>query len=189
MLGPNSSKQGKESSSPRPRKFYTDTAGFHRSRTCNYSGRMATAPSGAALAIASGILGLVAGYFLGQGSSIGLFDSSGNPDEAKKSWPNSYDVKVHADSSDEEADDEGEVDDEDEEDEGDRKELKSFEGSEEVKLVLAVRTDLGMGKGITKDTLQKPQTNIVQAKLLHSVHTLPLPATSTSSTTLLPCHC
>lgn len=99
-------------------------------------------PSLIAVAIASGLLGLLAGYFLGQGSSIGIFDSSGNPKEVKKSWPNSYDVKVHADSSDE-ADDE-----EDEADEDDGKELKNFDDrNEEVKLVLAVRTDLGMTKG------------------------------------------
>lgn len=101
-----------------------------------------TPPSLIAVAIASGLFGLLAGYFLGQGSSIGLFDSSGNPKEVKKSWPNSYDVKVHADSSDE-ADDE-----EDEVDEDDGKELKNFDDrNEEVKLILAVRTDLGMTKG------------------------------------------
>lgn len=99
-------------------------------------------PSFAAVAVSSLILGLLAGYFIGQGSSIGLFGSGPG---AKKSWPNSYDVKVHADSSDEQADDE----DEEEEDEGDGNELKDFrDSSEEVKLVLAVRTDLGMGKGL-----------------------------------------
>lgn len=99
-------------------------------------------PSVVAVAIASGLLGLLAGYFIGQGSSIGLFDSSGNPKDVKKSWPNSYDVKVHADSSDE-ADDE---DDEPEDEDG--KELKNFDDrNEDVKLVLAVRTDLGMTKG------------------------------------------
>lgn len=101
-----------------------------------------TPPSLVAVAIASGLLGLLAGYFLGQGSSIGLFDSSGNPKEVKRSWPNSYDVKVHADSSDE-ADDE-----EDEPEEEDGKELRNFDDrNEEVKLILAVRTDLGMTKG------------------------------------------
>lgn len=101
--------------------------------------------SGAALAIATGLLGLLVGYFVGQGSSIGLFDRSGNPNEVKNSWPNSYDVKVHADSSDEEADDEGEEDEEG----GDGKELNSFDDTtEEVKLVFAVRTDLGMTKGV-----------------------------------------
>jgi PTH2 family peptidyl-tRNA hydrolase len=115
-------------------------------------------PSLAAVAVSSLIFGLLAGYFLGQGSSIGLFGSSGNPTDIKKSWPNSYDVKVHADSSDEEVGDKGDEeegddddDDEDEdEDEDDGKELNDFKGSrEEVKLVLAVRTDLGMGKGMT----------------------------------------
>lgn len=109
-------------------------------------------PSIAATAIATGLLGLLAGYFLGQGSSIGLFDKTGNPDEAKKSWPNNYAVKIHVDSSEEES--EAEEDDkrdegfEDEED-ADGKELKAFEDVKgEVKLVLAVRTDLGMGKGM-----------------------------------------
>lgn len=106
-----------------------------------------TPPSVAAVAVASGLLGLVAGYFCGQGSSIGLFGST-ESNRVKKSWPNSYDVTVHADSSDE-AD---EADDEDDEpelfQEGDGRELKSFDDQdEEVKLVLAVRTDLGMTKG------------------------------------------
>lgn len=106
-----------------------------------------SAPSIAAVTVASGILGLVTGYFLGQGSSIGLFGSSTTSNTPHKSWPNSYDVKVHAESSDEEADDEQEEEDKDDE-EGDGKELNNFQDStEEVKLVLAVRTDLGMGKG------------------------------------------
>lgn len=105
-------------------------------------------PSLAAVAVSSILLGLLAGYFLGQGSSIGVFGGAGSGSGAKKSWPNSYDVKVHADSSDE-ADDEGEGEEEEEEgEEGDGTELSSFQDSnEEVKLVLAVRTDLGMGKG------------------------------------------
>ncbi|ETI20255.1 peptidyl-tRNA hydrolase [Cladophialophora carrionii CBS 160.54] len=103
-------------------------------------------PSLTAVAVSSLILGLLAGYFLGQGSSIGVFGGSGTSKQAKKSWPNSYDVKVHADSSDDQADDEDEADEEDED--GDGKELKDFKDSnEDVKLVLAVRTDLGMGKG------------------------------------------
>lgn len=101
-------------------------------------------PSLAAVAVSSLLLGLLAGYFLGQGSSIGIFGNS-NPNGAKKSWPNSYDVKVHAESSDEQADDEEEDDEED----GDGKELSDFRDSkEEVKMVLVVRTDLGMGKGV-----------------------------------------
>lgn len=102
-------------------------------------------PSLTAVAVASGLFGLVVGYFLGQGSSIGVFDSSGNPSKVKKSWPNSYDVKIHADSSDE-ADDEEDEDEAQDDLEGG--ELKAFEDqNEEVKLVLCVRTDLGMTKG------------------------------------------
>ncbi|EXJ77018.1 PTH2 family peptidyl-tRNA hydrolase [Capronia epimyces CBS 606.96] len=106
-------------------------------------------PSLAAVAVSSLILGVLAGYFIGQGSSIGVFGGSGAGGELKKSWPNSYDVRVHADSSDDQADDEEEGEDEDEgEGDGDGKELNDFrDSSEEVKLVLAVRTDLGMGKG------------------------------------------
>jgi PTH2 family peptidyl-tRNA hydrolase len=106
------------------------------------------APSLTAVAVSSLILGLLAGYFIGQGSTIGVFGGSGGSQQAKKSWPNSYDVKVHADSSDDQADDEDEADESDEEVDGDGKELKDFKDSnEEVKLVLAVRTDLGMTKG------------------------------------------
>lgn len=122
-------------------------------------------PSLMAAAIATGILGLVAGYFLGSGSSIGLFDTkTGNPrdteskkSKVKKSWPNNYDVDVQAgsDTSDEEFikairtegnDSDADEDMDSEDDDG--KELKGFEDTrEEVKLVLAVRTDLGMTKG------------------------------------------
>lgn len=70
----------------------------------------------------------------------------------KKSWPNNYDVTVQSgDSSDEEfiksiqsndADDESDSEDED------GQELKSFaDRNEEIKMVFAVRTDLGMTKG------------------------------------------
>ena len=110
-----------------------------------------TAPiSVTAVAVAVGLLALTAGYFLGQGSSIGLFANSSSPNDGKKSWPNSYDVKVHADSSAEEGADEDD-DDADEEDAGnvgDGRKLKDFEDTAgEVKLVLAVRSDLGMSKG------------------------------------------
>lgn len=113
-------------------------------------------PSLTAVAVSSLILGLLAGYFIGQGSSIGIFGGPGGSRSAKKSWPNSYDVKVHADSSDDQADDEDEAD-EDEDEEGDGKELKHFpESNEEVKLVLAVRTDLGMGKGKSRSAHFEP---------------------------------
>ena len=106
-------------------------------------------PSTAAVAIATAIVAALAGYFLGQANSLGLF--GGPRITSKESWPNSYDVKVHADSSDEESlsspedRDDGEEEEKEEERQG---ELKSFEDStEECKLVLVVRTDLGMTKG------------------------------------------
>lgn len=113
-------------------------------------------PSTASVAVATGILAALLGYFIGQGSSLGVFSSR----PARKSWPNSYDVNVHADSSDEELmrglrgekGEEGSSEDEDEEEaerdsEGDGS-LSAFKGyAGECKLVLVVRTDLGMTKG------------------------------------------
>lgn len=116
-------------------------------------------PSTAAVAVAVGLIAMVAGYFIGQGSNIGLFGSSGNPSQPSgkaNSWPNSYDVTIHPDSSDEElmaqqrAGAGAQAEDSESDEEGDGKELKSFANTaEEVKLVLAVRTDLGMGKGMS----------------------------------------
>ncbi|OOF98207.1 hypothetical protein ASPCADRAFT_205469 [Aspergillus carbonarius ITEM 5010] len=98
-------------------------------------------PSTAAYVVATAILAGITGYFIGQGSSLGLFST-----KEKEGWPNSYNVKVHRDSSDEEY--ESEEEEEDSEDEGDGTELGNFdESAEEVKLVLVVRTDLGMTKG------------------------------------------
>jgi len=135
------------------------------------------------IAIATALLAGTVGYFIGTGSSLGLFSpsspsssSSGSsyprrktrwpgkpmPGGPKKSWPNSYDVNVHVDSSDEElmkqrkdtlgAKESGEesgneIESEDDLDsmgDGDgilRNEFAGHEG-EEVKLVLCVRTDL-----------------------------------------------
>ena len=126
------------------------------------------APSVLAIAVSSVIFGLLAGYFIGAGASIGIFGSSDiNPKSSKRktksrSWPNSYDVKVQAgDSSDEEfarsihTGKAAEVDDEssdesDNDDEAllDTDRLKEFaKTDEEVKLMLVVRSDLGMTKG------------------------------------------
>lgn len=97
-------------------------------------------PTTAAYVIATAIIAGVTGYFIGQGSSLNLF-------KEKEGWPNSYDVKVHSHSSDEE--DESESEDEETEDEGNGEELSSFkDNNEEVKLVLVVRMDLGMTKGM-----------------------------------------
>lgn len=155
-------------------------------------------PSAMTIAIAIGLLGLLAGYFLGQGSSIGLFGASGNPTaksggrkKGKKSWPNSYDVKIHEDSSSEDVAGvgTGETESEEEEDLEDsenQQEVKGFEGSgEEVKLVLCVRTDLGMTKGMfcSEELLWNGRALIGvyrQARLRHKRHTLRWHATSTS---------
>lgn len=99
------------------------------------------------VATAIGLAGL--GFFVGYRG--GLTSATGSK-TAKKSWPNSYDVTVHRGSSDEEDEaDEDEEEDEDSEDlgsGGDGKELQDFSrNNEEVKLVLVVRTDLGMQKG------------------------------------------
>ena len=97
-------------------------------------------PSTAAYVVATAILAGITGYFIGQGSTLGFFSAN-----EKEGWPNSYNVKVHRDSSDEEYEDE----ESEEEDEGDGSELANFDNSnEEVKLVLVVRTDLGMTKGV-----------------------------------------
>lgn len=107
--------------------------------------------------VATAIVAGVTGFFIGQGAALGLFSSSSSKRSSKstqkKSWPNSYDVKVHRGSSDEEDGEETgeeESDEEDEdEDEDEGGELANFEGNnEEVKLVLVVRTDLGMTKGM-----------------------------------------
>ena len=112
-------------------------------------------PSLAAVAVSSLILGLLAGYFIGQGSSLGIFGGSQGYRD-KRSWPNSYDVKVHAESSDDQADDEEEAEEDEAGEDGDGKELRDFNDSnEEIKLVLAVRTDLGMGKGEDSSDLRR----------------------------------
>lgn len=98
-------------------------------------------PSTAAYVFAAALLAGVTGYFVGQGSSLRLFSSGEG-----EGWPNNYDVKVHKDSSDEE----GSSEEEDEEASDDEEnELAAFEGNtDEVKLVLVIRTDLGMTKGV-----------------------------------------
>ena len=122
-------------------------------------------PSTTSYVVATAILAISIGYFIGQASSLGLFSSgkSKSKSGSGKSWPNSYDVTIHPDSSDEELmtrlrgpggkevkDSENEEEESEDEDE-EQGELKAFEGNkEECKLVLVVRTDLGMGKGMTE---------------------------------------
>lgn len=103
-------------------------------------------PSAAAIAIGTAIVAGVTGYFIGQASSIGLFSSSSTRSTAGARLRRSGD---EAETSDDDLDAKSSGDDEDEdEDLQDLGELKTFPGNqEECKLVLVVRTDLGMGKG------------------------------------------
>jgi hypothetical protein len=90
-------------------------------------------PSAAAIAIGTAIVSVVVGYYIGQAQSIGVFGGSSrlhpaalaDDDESDASDADSQSGGVH------------EVG-----------ELKQFAGSsDECKLVLVTRTDLGMGKG------------------------------------------
>ncbi|KAJ5661838.1 peptidyl-tRNA hydrolase 2 [Penicillium maclennaniae] len=116
-------------------------------------------PTTTAYVIATAIVAGVAGYFIGQGKSLGLF-------KEKQGWPNGYDVKVHKDSSDEEGDSESEEM-SDVEDDGNGEELASFkDNTDEVKLVLVVRTDLGMTKG--KIAAQASHATLACYKYFHA---------------------
>ncbi|EGP91631.1 unnamed protein product [Zymoseptoria tritici ST99CH_1A5] len=90
-------------------------------------------PSAAAIAIGTGIIAGLTGYFLGQARSIGVFGRSHSASATSGA-----------------ADDDSDLSDADEDETSpdDLGELKSFAGTnEECKLVLAVRGDLGMTKG------------------------------------------
>jgi len=96
-------------------------------------------PSVWAVAFATAIISGLAGYFLGQASSIGVFakNSSPSPSAAQAG------VKDQDDSEQDASEEDGD------EDEEDDQEIKSFANyNEECKLVLVVRTDLGMTKGV-----------------------------------------
>ncbi|KAK4555612.1 hypothetical protein LTR86_007365 [Recurvomyces mirabilis] len=95
-------------------------------------------PSTANIALATAIVSGLAGYYLGQARSIGLFGGSTprrtSPDEKAD------EASDISDAAEESGDEEDDVQ--------DLGELKSFAGStEECKLVLVVRNDLGMTKG------------------------------------------
>jgi hypothetical protein len=100
-------------------------------------------PTTASYVIASAILAGVLGFFIGQGASLGLFSSATAKSSSERRKASSEGDKAQGkeDSSSEE-------DWENESDEEDGGELATFAGNnDEVKLVLVVRTDLGMGKG------------------------------------------
>jgi len=91
-------------------------------------------PSLWAVAFATALLAGLTGYFLGQASSIGVFGASSSSPINEKAQVNDPD----------DPDDEEEVDDDDDH----QQDIASFDDlKEECKLVLVVRTDLGMTKG------------------------------------------
>lgn len=94
-------------------------------------------PSAASYAIAAAIVAFTTGYFIGKARSIGLFGQS----------PVDYTAMAAGGASDEDDNEDGD-DSGSEESVQDLGELQTFEGiTEECKLVLVVRTDLGMTKG------------------------------------------
>lgn len=88
------------------------------------------APSALAIAFATAIVSGLAGYFLGQASTIGVFSSSSPANPIRSKSSKNSDPSASSDSSSEDDS------------------LQSFASSkEECKLILVVRTDLGMTKG------------------------------------------
>lgn len=93
-------------------------------------------PSTSAVVIGTAIVAGLTGYYLGQARTIGVFGKA----VTRPSGPSDEESDI----SDADAAGSGDEDD----DVQDLGELKTFPGStEECKLVLVVRTDLGMGKG------------------------------------------
>jgi PTH2 family peptidyl-tRNA hydrolase len=106
-------------------------------------------PSAAAIAIGTAIVAGVTGYFLGQASSIGLFGKTDTRAPAARLTQREGVAKPD-DAETESDDDGGEEDDDDDDDDSDVQdlgELQTFPGNtEECKLVLVVRSDLGKQK-------------------------------------------
>jgi PTH2 family peptidyl-tRNA hydrolase len=101
-------------------------------------------PSAAAIAIGSAIVAGITGYFLGQASSIGLFGKTDSRTPAARLTQREG-VAKPGDAETQSDDD----DDDDDSDVQDLGELQTFQGNtEECKLVLVVRSDLGKQKSI-----------------------------------------
>ena len=102
-------------------------------------------PSTASIAVASALIAGVTGYFIGQAKQLGIF--GGSP------------IAVPKSGSKKKGEDEDGDSDEDYEDSSDDEatDLSEFPGheEEEYKLVLVVRTDLGMTKGIYREQLRR----------------------------------
>ena len=162
----------------------------------------AASPTTLSVAVATAILGAVAGYLFGAGSSLGFTRGGASSPAPRKSWPNSYDVTVHPDSSDEElmaqlGKEKRAVEEEEEEDESSDEtavgELKAFaDVPGECKLVLVVRNDLGMRKGKAAFDLlfaKLERLHFPQAKLLRNAPMPLWPVTGDSTTIQLARSC
>jgi PTH2 family peptidyl-tRNA hydrolase len=98
-------------------------------------------PSTANIAAACAILGGVTGYFIGQAKSLGLFGGSALSPTRRSSTGKRTEKDDSSDSDDDEEQD-------DSDDSDDDTAPAEFPGhTEECKMVLVVRTDLGMTKG------------------------------------------
>jgi PTH2 family peptidyl-tRNA hydrolase len=109
-------------------------------------------PSAAAIAIGSAIVAGITGYFLGQASSIGLFGKTDSRTPAARLTQREGVAKpddAETQSDDDDGEDDDDDDDDDDSDVQDLGELQTFPGNtEECKLVLVVRSDLGKQKSI-----------------------------------------
>ena len=161
-----------------------------------------TAEIATAIALLAGTIGFLIGQAsslgLFGGEKPGPSSKKSKNKKKSQGWPNNYDVKIHPDSSDEElmkhlnggekstkkrevADSEDEEEEEEDEEEQEldedeaQSDLKTFSSStEELKLVLCVRTDLGMGKG--KIAAQASHATLANyTHLLHNQHPSPSP--------------
>jgi PTH2 family peptidyl-tRNA hydrolase len=101
-------------------------------------------PSAAAIAIGTAIVAGVTGYFLGQASSIGLFGKRDTRSPAARLSPDEGKAKPENSETESDDDDEEGEDNDSDSDLQDLGELQTFPGNtEECKLVLVVRSDLG----------------------------------------------
>ncbi|KZM20931.1 aminoacyl-tRNA hydrolase [Ascochyta rabiei] len=98
-------------------------------------------PSTANIAVACAILAGITGYFLGMAKSLGLF--GGSPISEPPQWRS--EKAQHSDDESSKSSDDDEDEDEDNDDDTAPAEFPGH--TEECKMVLVVRTDLGMTKG------------------------------------------
>lgn len=106
-------------------------------------------PSAAAIAIGTALVSGITGYYIGQASSIGLFGGSrGTKSRARLTRGNDHESDESDISDADGGPDEKSADDDNDDSTEDLGEIKTFPGNnEECKLVMVVRTDLGMTKG------------------------------------------